>query len=127
MEAELRTLAIIVDEAGLRVMGIARDLAPGIEHQGWDGRPGLAGLRMVGLVAVAAAVRHPAQGPQIAHLNRQRPTTLWHHGRLERRLGERFPQCCNERLLSRPVEIGGQVSEPGYIVSFSRQSGPPWP
>jgi hypothetical protein len=76
---------IRVDQAGFGRVAKAGDRAPQFQERGRDRRPGHAGLRTRGLVAIAAFVGDPAKRPAIRHAHAERPPRLRHARREERR------------------------------------------
>src|SRR5262245_57191760 len=105
MQAHAGVGAIDIDQAGLRRVRIARELPPGSEQHVRDWWPGRAGLRMRGLIAVAALVRHPTERAAIGHPHRHRLAALGHPGRVDRGGAHDLAQRGDHRLLGGAVEI----------------------
>ena len=73
MQAHLRRRLVVVDEAGFRIVRIARHLPPDVEHHRRDRRPRPAGLGVRRLIAIAAVlVRDPAERAEVGHPDGER-------------------------------------------------------
>ena len=112
MQAHLAVRRIPVDQAGFGIDRIIRQVAPQTGQRVRHGRPGLAGLRMAGLIAIAAdLVGDPAQQAEIGHLHRQGLTCARHGRSPEGRLLLDRDHRIDQRLLLRSGEFSRQKSK----------------
>ena len=106
MQTHTRGLAIEIDQAGFGGNGGIDQLRPKIEQDLGDRRPRLARHRMVGLIAIARPIRHPAQGPTIGHAHRK--------GLSPRRYGREQGRSRDDALdLSHQIALGLGVKPTG--------------
>jgi hypothetical protein len=112
---------VAVDEAGFRIMRIARHLPPQVEHHRRYRRPRLAGVGMGRLVAVAAlAVRYPAERPEIGHADRQRLARAGHRRDKERRRRHCLAEYGDQFKLASAIEETRQDSKARTVTGRLR-------